>query len=157
MSLAETMYRSPISCTPDTPVHQVARLMGEHQVGSVVVVDDDHRPVGIVTDRDIALRLVGAERHPADAVRFVMTAEPVTLSSEASGVDAARHMAASGCRRLPVIEPALGRLVGVVSLDDLLLGSAETLDRLVRLLGSERQADDISIEVCSPRPTRSWW
>lgn len=155
MALEETTYPFPVTCTADVPAHRVARMMAEHGVGSVVVMDDQERPVGIVTDRDLAIRVVGMERQSAVAVETIMTHQPVTVAAGASGIDAALQMATNGCRRMPVIDPNSGRLVGVVTLDDLLLGSAETLDRLIRILVSERSGDSPSIDIVGARPVRS--
>lgn len=151
MALTDLSYRKPVTCRPGTPAHQVARLMSEHEIGAVIVVDDGDRPVGIVTDRDLAVRLVGTERAPDTPVEDVMSAEPVTVSSDGGGIDAAHQMAARGCRRLPVIDTSTGRLVGVVTLDDLLLGTAETVDRVIRVLSQEQTRDTAVIDILSRR------
>jgi CBS domain-containing protein len=151
MALAQMGRRRVLRCTADAPCHQAARLMAEHAVGSVVVVDDDGRPAGIVTDRDLALRLVARERPPGTPVGEVMTAEPATISSEGSGVDAARQMAVRGCRRLPVVDPVSGALVGMVTLDDLLLGSAETVDQIIRVLSHERAEGTAVLDILRRR------
>ena len=151
MGFAQMERRSVVTCTPSAPCHQAARLMAEHGVGSVVVVDDGGRPAGIVTDRDLALRLVARERSPDTPVEEVMSAEPATISAEASDVDAARQMAVRGCRRLPVIDPVTGVVVGLVTLDDLLLGSAETVDQVIRVLSHERAAGAAVVDILRRR------
>jgi CBS domain-containing protein len=138
MTIADSMSTEPITCSPTATVQQAARLMTEHSVGSVIVVDDEHRPIGIVTDRDLALRVVGSGRDSSIEVAQVMTADPVTIAPNVHVTDAAAHLATRGCRRLPVVDIETGRLVGVVSLDDLLLSTLETVDQIARLLAEER-------------------
>lgn len=66
-----------------------------------------------------------------------MTHEPVTIASDRDAVDAARHMAERECRRLPVVDDA-GKVVGIVTLDDLLIRAGYTIDELSRVASVER-------------------
>ena len=59
-TIGTLMTANPASCTPQTPIRQVAQLMIDNDCGQIPVVDADGRPVGVVTDRDIAVRLVAA-------------------------------------------------------------------------------------------------
>jgi len=138
MTLADSMNSSPVTCPPDASVQQAARMMGQNRVGSVVVVDEAGRPVGIVTDRDLAVRVVGLGRSGDTAVSEVMTAEPVTIAVTGSLADAVRQLATRGCRRLPVVDPTDRRLVGVFSLDDALLETIENAQAIARVVGEER-------------------
>ncbi len=112
----QAMTRDPQSIAPLTPVSEAARLMRSQGVGSVPVVDDG-RLVGMVTDRDIALRLV-AEGKDAQAtpVAEVASAEIVTVRPEQELDSALQLMAQHQVRRLPVVEN--DRLVGIVSQAD---------------------------------------
>jgi len=139
MTLADSMNSSPITCTPEVPVQRVARLMGQNEVGSVIVIDDARRPVGIVTDRDLAVRVVGMGRDGDTPVADVMTADPVTVSVEGTVGDAVRQLATRGCRRLPVIDVDDRRLVGVITLDDALLETIEHAEAIARVIGEERR------------------
>ena len=129
-----------ITCGPDMPVEQVGRLMREHNTGYVVVVDAGRRPVGVVTDRDLVLRVLAAGLPATVPVDGAMTHEPVTISVRKDSEDAARHMAQRGCRRLPTIDDD-GRVVGVVTFDDLLLRAGHTLEELTRLVEVEQAAE----------------
>jgi len=120
----QAMTRDPHSITPAAPVAEAARLMRDEDVGSVPVVDDG-RLVGMLTDRDIALRLVaeGRDAH-ATAVADVASGKLVTVRPEHELDTALQLMAQYQVRRLPVVEDE--RLVGIVAQADVAL---EGLDR----------------------------
>lgn len=116
--------RKPVTAGPTETLLSVARQMREHNVGAVVIVENE-KPVGIITDRDLALALGAQGVAPQEVVKSVMSA-PVRTVPEGAGIFAATQcMRDVGVRRLAVVD-ADGRLVGIVSLDDLL-----------RLLGGE--------------------
>ncbi len=118
MNVGQLCSRPPVVCDQDEPIRQVARLMLEHDVGAVVIVDADDRPVGIVTDRDLSLRSLARGLDPTGSVASVMTTSAVTVGEHVDALDAARHMGTRHCRRLPVVDDD-GRVVGVISADDL--------------------------------------
>lgn len=101
-------------------VLEAALRMGERRVGTLVIVDGGGRPVGLVTDRDLALRVVAAGGDPRIvSVGDVMTEHPKTVS-ESTPIESALSLMRSGSfRRLPVVNEE-GRLVGMFSLDDVL-------------------------------------
>lgn len=100
----------------DEPVVRAAEQMLRRHVGAVVVVDGG-RPIGIITDRDLALRVIAACRDAATPVREVMSADLVTARADEQLDDVAVRMRRHGVRRLPIIDK-VGGLVGLVSLDD---------------------------------------
>lgn len=106
--------------SPQEKVLDVARRMNDRNVGALVVVDDDNRAVGIVTDRDITIRVTAQGR---DAISLpiseVMTSQPETVSEMTTAREALYAMRAGGFRRLPVVNKA-HEVVGIVTLDDLL-------------------------------------
>lgn len=114
-----------------------ARRMLERQVGTLVVLDADGCPVGILTDRDIALRVVAGGR-PAETIEVaeIVTAPVRTIDESKTVHEAVVEMRAASCRRLPVVDGS-GRMVGMLSLDDALEVLAEDLGRIARLLESE--------------------
>lgn len=115
--------------TPDATVREAAARMAERSVGSVVVTDD-HRPVGIVTDRDLTVRVLGEDRDPDSVlVEDVMTADPTTARSTDGILELAAEMCESGVRRMPVVDDR-DHIVGIVALDDLLLLFVEELEEL---------------------------
>jgi CBS domain-containing protein len=135
MSVGAICVRSVQVAWPDETVRAVARRMAEAAVGTVVVVGEDKRPVGILTDRDIALRCVARERDPdATDVRAVMT-EPVVCVRESTPIEnALGRMLGTHARRLVVVDDG-ERLVGILALDDVLELLAEELTTIGKLLG----------------------
>jgi CBS domain-containing protein len=123
MGVGEICSREVVFAQRNDSVAHAARLMREHHVGSVVVVDErDARrfPVGVLTDRDIAIGVValGADAGKI-SVEGVMPAEVVCVRDSDGLGRAVALMRAQGVRRLPVID-AGGALVGVLSADDVL-------------------------------------
>src|SRR5215510_16213498 len=89
-------------------------------VGTLIVLDELGRTVGILTDRDVAVRVVGQGRDPyATTVASVMTEDLETVQAHVSIEDALRRMQKRSVRRLPVMDDA-GACIGIVSLDDIL-------------------------------------
>jgi CBS domain-containing protein len=130
MQLQEAIRRSPATVTPDTTLAEAAKVMDERGVGALVVVDDD-RPTGIVTDRDITVRAT-ARRFPPDArIDSVMSTELVTASAEDDLGGALRVFEKNPVRRLPLLDED-GGLVGMITADDLLVNLTSELAALVR-------------------------
>src|SRR5687767_14073264 len=122
MKLGDIMTANPKVGRPDDAVHQVARMMRDEDVGSIPIVDGD-RLVGIITDRDIAVKVVADGMDPKQAiVRDFMSTDPVTGAPEMSDHEALMLMGREQIRRLPVVDR--GRLVGIVALGDLALEAA---------------------------------
>lgn len=119
---------------PDETVSTAAQRMAARQVGTLVVVDEDRCPLGILTDRDVTVRVVGARRDPQDCrVREAMTADPRTVEETSTIEGALGVMRREGVRRLPVVDHA-GRLAGIVTLDDVLGHLVDELGEMRRLL-----------------------
>jgi CBS domain-containing protein len=127
MSLRTIARTEVVTTAPSATLVDVARKLDAEDVGSAVVVEDDV-PVGIVTDRDVAIRSVAAGSDPTELTAAdVMTADPETVEMDAGVMDVCDAMAAAAVRRMPVVED--GRLAGIVTLDDLmLLLSTEMID-----------------------------
>ena len=115
--IADVKTPDPRTIDLTEPAVAAARAMAEDDIGDVLVVDGD-RLHGIVTDRDIAIRVVAEGRDPeSTALRDVCSTGLVTLSPDESVDEAARVMAEQAVRRLPIVHD--GRPVGIVSLGDL--------------------------------------
>jgi CBS domain-containing protein len=120
----------------DESALEVGRRMRDRQVGTVVVVDQQ-RPVGIITDRDLTVRVLAARLDPATTrASEVMTPSPTTIREEDSIGSALGYMRAGRFRRLPVVGQD-GRLVGILALDDVLELVAEELAEIGQLLKRE--------------------
>jgi CBS domain-containing protein len=140
MSIEPIYVRDVETVGPEEPVIAVARRMRDRRLGTVVVVDGQRKPMGIVSDRDVTVRLVAeggdAARTP---VREIMTAMPTTVLHDTSIEAALGCMRMGRVRRLPVVD-GLGRLIGIVTLDDALRFLAEELGEVERLLQEEQPA-----------------
>ncbi len=118
MRVRECLRSAPVTVPPVCTLEEAASLLGSHGVGSLLVVDGD-RLVGIVTDRDIAVRGVGHGMTVTSQVRSVMTPDPVTIQGSADVFDAFTTFKSATARRLPVLED--DELAGIISVDDLLI------------------------------------
>jgi CBS domain-containing protein len=120
MSIGKVCIREVDTAGPNETAVDAARRMRERKVGTLVVVDDQRRPMGLVTDRDIAMRVVAAGRDASRTpVTEIMTAMPTGILETMSIESALENMRSGRLRRLPVINGA-GALVGIVTLDDIL-------------------------------------
>jgi CBS domain-containing protein len=118
--------KKPVTAVATTPVGDVLRLMVEHGIGCVVVVDGD-RPIGIFSERD-ALGKIGADAADVAArpVSEFMTANPQTLVASAKIAFAVQRMDLGGYRHLPIVGPG-GELVGIISARDILRHLTDTM------------------------------
>jgi CBS domain-containing protein len=130
MGIGEICCREVVFARRNESVAQAARLMREHHVGSVVVADERNGrryPVGVVTDRDIAVGVVALGLDPEKRnVESAMPAELVCVRETDGLGRAVALMRAQGVRRLPVIDAA-GGLIGILSADDALEVLSEEL------------------------------
>jgi len=117
VEIRDVMTEGVVTAQPSATVRQVAELMRERNVGSVVLVDEDGAIVGFVTDRDLALGALTDGRDPTDPVAAHGSSPVVTAAPGMDVEEAAELMVRHGIRRLPVLDA--GRLTGIVTLDDL--------------------------------------
>jgi CBS domain-containing protein len=123
------------TATPDETVRAVAARMNERDVGTLVVVGEGRRPIGIVTDRDVAVRCVAAGLDPEETRVSAIMSEPVRSVYEYTPIDAAlRKMAGMHVRRCPVVDH-VGALVGILAVDDVLDLLAEEMSAVGSLVG----------------------
>ncbi len=121
-------------------VQVAAARMNDRNVGTLVVVSPEGEPIGIVTDRDLAIRVVAHGRDPLSTrVGEVMTQCPVSVHEETPLEEALREMRRGPFRRVPVVDRA-GKLVGLLSLDDILDLLAEEFGQIRELLSRESPA-----------------
>ncbi len=137
MKLNDLFTRNVVTAGPDEALAGIAQRMQKHNVGTVVIVEDG-RPVGIITDRDLALALGARGLSPKVPVREVMTRHVLAVPEDTGVFTATRFIQDSNVRRLPVVDRE-DRVVGVVSLDDLLRCLARELSNLAEGIGPEVQ------------------
>jgi CBS domain-containing protein len=125
----EVMTESVITAEPARSLRAIAGVMRERNVGSVVLVDGS-RPVGFITDRDLALSVVADGRDPASRAGDHASSPVITAEPDMDVEEAAEKMIRHGVRRLVVVEA--GSLAGVVTLDDI---ASRTGDRASELSG----------------------
>ena len=136
MSVGRICRRDVDTVDFDESVLNSARRMRDRQVGTVIVVDD-MRAVGILTDRDLTVRVLAAGLDPqATRVSEVMTPSPTTIGEDDSIETAVGYMREGRFRRLPVVARD-GRVIGIVALDDVLELVAGELADIGQLLKRE--------------------
>ena len=106
-----------VTIRPDQTVREALELFGERNIGALVVVDDAHRAVGMITERGILRSALTNERVLSEAVGSVMTREVIIGHPSDDLMSVAHTMTEKRIRHLPVMEQ--GKLVGIVSLGDL--------------------------------------
>lgn len=125
-NISEVMTSNPRTVSTSTSVVEAARLMKSEDVGSVPILEDD-RLVGVVTDRDIAIRVAAeAKDVQSTTVGEIASRDVVTIDPQQSLDEAARLMAQHQVRRLPVVEED-GRLVGIVAQADVAQAGKDSL------------------------------
>jgi CBS domain-containing protein len=140
MAIGEICSREVVFATLKESVAAAARLMREHHVGSLVVTDEEDAkriPVGMITDRDIAVGVV-ALGLDAEAIACgdAMGGELVSVRETAGIAETIHLMRQKGVRRLPVVD-ASGALVGLISADDILALMAEEISGLAGMVSMQ--------------------
>jgi CBS domain-containing protein len=144
MKISEIMTRNPRTVTPETSVSDAAQLMKEEDVGLIPVVEQAGgaetraRLVGVITDRDIAIRHVAEGRSSDSAVRDIMSGGVRTAGPDDSVESVLKLMGSEQVRRVPIVDER-GSLVGVVSQAD-----------LVRKAGQSRQVEATVQQISQP-------
>ena len=125
MLISEVMTGSVVTASPEASVREVAELMRERNVGSVVLADGDGRPVAIITDRDVTVGAVADGRDPeTDCARDHASSPVVCGRPDMALEEAGELMVRHAIRRLPVLDG--DRLTGIVTLDDLVVRTGDT-------------------------------
>lgn len=108
-----------VTASPDTPVRELAESMRRQGVGSVVI-EREEEPVGIVTDRDLAVEIIAEGKDTTElTARDVMARDPITADADEGIFEVCQLMRERSIRRLPVVDD--GKLVGIITLDDLMV------------------------------------
>lgn len=128
MKAQEIMTRDPACCTPDTTAGDAAKLMEQHDCGCIPVVKDQESKtvVGVVTDRDIALRGIGRGRGSDTPVRELMSEDPACCSGDTDLTEVSRLMAERQVRRVPIVDVD-GCCVGMVAQADIARASDRSI------------------------------
>jgi CBS domain-containing protein len=124
MQVREIMTQEPACCAPETKLQDVARMMAEHDCGEIPVIESK-RPVGVVTDRDLALRVIAEGRDASRlTARDCMSSPVVTVSPETELESCCQILEQHQVRRMPVINER-GEICGMVSQADIATFASE--------------------------------
>lgn len=135
MAVKDIAREDVVRVAPDDSIGDVARTLEDEGVGSAVVVDDG-TPVGIVTDRDLAIRVLATDHDRSDATaETIMTSDLITVEGDRGVLELIREMSNGGIRRMPVVED--GALIGIVTLDDLIVLLSMELQGIATVVRSE--------------------
>ncbi len=138
MTVGKACTRIVVTAQPEETVQAVAQRMAQYDVGTLIVVEA-HKPVGIITDRDLVLRVMAKELRPQEAtVRVAMTRNPVCVSEHTALEEAIALMRGYHVRRLIVVNEHK-ELIGVLALDDLLLLLGEEQHAVAGLMRAARR------------------
>jgi len=138
--LVKDIMSSPVVTADDgTTASEVARLMEKHKVGCVIINDKSGRPIGIITERDLVVRVVAKNLYPGEIkAEDIMSRPLVTISSEETLSNAAREMSRLNIRRLGVMYK--GKLVGIISSRDILAVTPELIEIMQEKARIENQS-----------------
>jgi CBS domain-containing protein len=144
MPIGEICNRDTVVVKRDDTVLDAAKLMRQHHVGDVVVVEERDGvqiPVGIVTDRDLVVEIMATELdHTVITVGDIMEQELISVKQSVGIFEAIQYMRSKTVRRLPIVDEN-GALVGILSLDDLLELLSEELLAIAKVVNYQRQKE----------------
>ena len=141
LKIRDVAVHEPVTARPTESIGACARRMHDEHVGCLVVVEDndgDAFPVGVLTDRDIAIEVVAFGLDAATITAGdVMSERPAVVEEDDDLLDALAHMRERGVRRLPVVRPD-GALSGMLALDNLLEALGEEIDGVLGVMRAQR-------------------
>jgi CBS domain-containing protein len=152
MRVCDIMTPDPVCCTPESTAREAATLMRDNDCGSIPVIDNSNarRLVGIVTDRDLAVRGLAAGKGPGALIGELMTEAPITSTPEDEVEIVREVMVAQQIRRVPVVDDN-GAVVGIVAQADLALeegaASDQEVGRVVEAISEPRSNLDPRISL----------
>lgn len=132
-NISSIMTANPATSQIDTPLQRVAQLMVDNDCGLIPIVDADNKPIGTVTDRDIAIRIVAAGKDAVQATaKDAMSTPCNTVLATSTLEQAVKAMSGAKVRRVPVVDES-GQLVGIVAIADLVkAGKEQATEQVVK-------------------------
>lgn len=132
-------------CTPRTTVLEAAHLMRKRHTGDLVVVEDDEdrrEPLGVITDRDIVVEVLAKGLDPSTTLVGSVMRKPVVIAHEdEDSAQTLERMRTNGVRRMPVVGNR-GKLVGIVTVDDILKRLAMEVNALTEVVAREQRQEE---------------
>lgn len=136
MTIYTVCQTNVVSVSPHTTIGFVSDLMKQKKIGCVIITEN-HKPVGIVTDRDLAIRVdLTNNETSSHEISTIMTTDVSTIRKDTGIFEAVQVMKSSKVRRLPVVDMS-GRLVGLITVDDIIRLLARELSEIARVIGNE--------------------
>jgi CBS domain-containing protein len=132
MNVRDVMTSDPATCRRNTPLRDVARLMVECDCGAIPVVDDGEKPIGVLTDRDIVVRVIAAGRNPLDcSAQDAMTGDVLTVGPDDSVEATSDQLERRQLRRAVVVDEQ-GRVCGILAQADIAKRDEDLAGELVQ-------------------------
>ena len=129
MLVKDVMSSPAITVDEDASINEVARLMEQHKIGCVIVTDKDEKPIGMITERDLVIRVLVKNAKPSKTTaKKIMTSPLITIDPDDSISDAARRMSQLNIRRFGIMYK--GNLIGMVSSKDILAVTPELIETI---------------------------
>jgi len=119
MKVSDVMVKNPVIVDPNTSCGRIARLMRDNKIGSVILADENGKPVGIVTERDLVHRVMALEKDPDMCYAHQISSKPVVAVGIHADVDMVVDLMNDYKIRRIVIVDEKDKIVGIVTTDDL--------------------------------------
>lgn len=136
MTIGKLCKREVITASNKMSVHEAAELMKKHNIGDIIIVDEENsaKPIGIFTDRDVAIKIVaeGVDPHTI-TVGDAISEELLVLKDYQHFQEAIEMMCAKGVRRAPIVDQH-DKIIGIATVDDLILLLTDELGSLAKLI-----------------------
>ncbi len=137
ISIRDIMTSPVITMRSNAKVSEAASAMCAHNIGSLVVVDRNEKPIGIITERDMIRKVVVTSRNPKSVdVTQIMSSPLVTGDPDMDLEDSAKLMINKKIKRLPIVDQ--GRIVGIVTFTDLIRAQPQIVSTLERSIGIDK-------------------
>lgn len=145
MSVGEFCNREVIVANKDTSLVEIAKLMRQHHVGCIVIVEpqqENNVPIGIITDRDIVIEIIAPQLDIQTVAAGDVMNRDLLVAREVDGLwETLKRMRSRGVRRVPVVNDEQ-LLVGILTLDDILEILANEFSELVTIMNKERRKEE---------------
>ncbi len=137
MGVLEIARSDVVTVSPDDSIYSVAVKMSEENIGSVVVTEENS-PVGIITDRDIAIDTIVENKDPSNTTaKEIMSEDPFTVDQDEGVFDVLNEMCNMGVRRIPVVDITTNELKGIITFDDFVWILSTELGNLSTIIEKE--------------------
>jgi len=131
MLVKDVMKREVIAINPDISIREASKVMSQHNIGSLLVLDDE-KLVGILTERDVLNLVARGENLDEVKVKDVMSRDVITIESDKKIEDAVDLMLKHKIKKLPVMES--GKIVGIITTSDIIVAEPKLIEAIASLI-----------------------